>query len=81
MAKQRLRVVYDGPGIDTELDEAIEKALAPLGYKRWASGYDLVDDERDLAFEREPVYHGNVKSDSQDSYRAGVWGSGQCPTG
>ena len=56
--RQQLRVIYggagDGPEIDAELDGALEKALAQIGFKRWASGYDLVPPfERDLSFERE----------------------------
>ena len=50
--RQELKVYYDGPEIDAELDEALEKALDPFGYERWASGYDLVNDKRDLAFDR-----------------------------
>lgn len=59
MAKQQLRVVYDGPEIDRALDDALRKALSELGFTCWASGYDLVDDERDLAFAREvkEVHH------------------------
>lgn len=59
MAKQRLKVVYDGPEIDRGLDDALRKLLGEFGFKCWASGYNLVDDERDLAFERETeeVHH------------------------
>ena len=53
MAKQQLKVVYDGPEIDRGLDDALRKALGELGFSCWASGYDLVDEERDLAFKRE----------------------------
>lgn len=49
--KQQLRVVYDGPP-DEELEKVLEQALSRLGFQRWASGYDLVDHERDLAFDR-----------------------------
>lgn len=63
--KQQLRVVYDGGQIDTELDDALEGALASLGFARWASGFDLVDNERDLAFQRE-VHH-PVQAESQES--------------
>jgi len=56
--KQELRVVYngpeDGPYINPELDQALEKVLAGFGYEQWASGCDLVPPfERDLAFQRE----------------------------
>jgi len=58
MAKQRLRVVYNGPEetpfIDEELDKAVEETLAKFGYERWASGCDMVPPfERDVAFEKE----------------------------
>lgn len=58
MAKQRLRVVYDGrdggPHIDVDLDNALEKTLFRFGFKMWASGCDMVPPfERDLTFERE----------------------------
>lgn len=58
MAKQRPRVVYDGlgdgPHIDVDLDNTLEKTLFRFGFRQWASGCDLVPPfERDLAFERE----------------------------
>lgn len=49
---QQLNVVYDGPDIDEALDDALRKVLAEFGWEWWASGYDLVDDERDLAFRK-----------------------------
>ena len=39
--------------IDVRLDQKIEMALKPFGFKRWASGYDLTTGERDLAFDDE----------------------------
>ena len=49
-----LKVIYKKKDkIDTALDQKIETALAPLGFKRWASGYDLTNGERDLAFDDE----------------------------
>ena len=45
-----LKVVYDGP-LDRELDERIEEAVNPLGWKRWASGFNRLDGKRDLAFD------------------------------
>ena len=55
--KQQLRVIYDGlgdgPHIDKELDKVLEEVLSRQGFKRWASGCDMVPPfERDLAFER-----------------------------
>lgn len=46
----KLKVFYDGP-LNVKLDEAIEEAVKPFNLKRWASGYNLIDDERDLAFD------------------------------
>ena len=49
----QLRVYYKTPKeIDVDLDKAIEKALKPFGFKRWASGFALVPKVRDLAFKR-----------------------------
>ena len=49
-----LKVVYKKQDrIDENLDQKIERALEPLGFKRWASGYDLTTGERDLAFDNE----------------------------
>lgn len=45
-----IRIYYDGE-INVELDIAIEDCLCNFGLTRWASGYDLTKDERDLAFE------------------------------
>jgi len=39
--------------IDENLDKKIEKVFAVLGFKRWASGYDLTTGVRDLAFNDE----------------------------
>lgn len=51
--KQELKVFYDSKDINTKLDKAIEDAIKPFGYKWWASGYNLVDHKRDLAFDKE----------------------------
>lgn len=40
------------PVIDTELDKAIEEALKPFGYERYASGADRTNGVRDLAFDK-----------------------------
>ena len=48
----RLQVIYRHTEVDSELDEQIEKFFKSIGFKRWASGYDLLSSERDLAFER-----------------------------
>jgi len=57
MAKQRLKVIYNGPEdapyINGALESALEEVLRKFGYERWASGCDMVPPfERDLAFER-----------------------------
>ena len=50
--KQTLKVYYDSEGVETILDKAIEEALKPFGYKMWASGYNLIEHKRDLAFDK-----------------------------
>ena len=48
-----LRIYYNiADGINTDLDEAIEQALKPFGYYRWASGCDRTNGDRDLAFDK-----------------------------
>jgi len=50
-----LTVIYDGT-VDVKVDKVIEKALKPLGFQRWASGFNLGSKKRDLAFEKkEPI--------------------------
>lgn len=46
-----LTVIYDGK-VDTKLDKQIEEALKPLGFRRWASGFNFCEGKRDLAFEK-----------------------------
>lgn len=50
MKDNQLTIYYKGK-LDPELDAAIEKLLEGWGYKRWASGYNLENGVRDLAFE------------------------------
>lgn len=45
-----LRVYYTG-NLDEELDNAIRDCLSKFNLTQWASGYDLVNNKRDLAFE------------------------------
>lgn len=53
LGKDELRIHYHVEGgIDAEVDKAIEEALKPLGWHRWASGTDLRTWVRDLAFDR-----------------------------
>lgn len=48
---ERLKIKYYSEDIDEHLDEKLERVLATIGFKRWASGHNLVN-ERDLCFER-----------------------------
>lgn len=48
----RLKVIYKHPEIDKELDEKITKFFESIDFRRWASGYDLLSFERDIAFEK-----------------------------
>jgi len=47
----RLDIVYTGT-IDEELDAAIIKFAAANKYSFRANGYSVIEDERDLSFER-----------------------------
>ena len=47
---RELKVFYKGE-LNVKLDEAVEKVLKTFGYRRWASGMNLVESVRDLAFE------------------------------
>ena len=49
---KNLRVIYESQEVEKEFDDAIEEFLETLGFKRWASGYNLEDQERDLAFDK-----------------------------
>ncbi len=51
-----LKVYYSGK-LNSELDDALEGVLSKFGLTRWASGYDLVNEVRDLAFECEQANH------------------------
>ena len=56
LKKGELKVFYVGSDWaenNQEIDKAIEKALEPFGFKRWASGYGTQDNIRDLAFHRD----------------------------
>ena len=46
-----LRIIYDGPP-DLKKDEDIEEAMKSHGWKRWASGMNIITNERDLAFDK-----------------------------
>lgn len=48
-ADDDLRVYYDG--FDPELDSVLIKVLKAAGWEWWASGYNHLTSQRDLAFE------------------------------
>jgi hypothetical protein len=47
--ENKLTIIYDGKP-DDEFEEAIEKFVKKFGWKWEGSGYDFVDDKRDLSF-------------------------------
>jgi hypothetical protein len=48
-----LRIFYRHPErIDIRLDKALENILKTLGYKWESSGFNLIDEVRDLAFNK-----------------------------
>ncbi len=47
-----LRIRYDG--FDAELDTALIKVLKSVGWEWWASGFNHLTSERDLAFDYVP---------------------------
>ena len=49
----QLKVYYwpENNQIHQNIDDAIEKALEPFGFERWASGYNLEENCRDLSFD------------------------------
>ena len=47
-----LRIYYDGGEINRELDDTLIALLVEVGLTCWASGFDLISGERELAFER-----------------------------
>ena len=54
MAKNELKVFYKrGKKVNIELDNKMTTFFEELGYRRWASGYNLIDNVRDLAFDKE----------------------------
>lgn len=52
MKRNNLKISYNNPPIDEELEEALEKALNKFGYSFYASGYDMIDRVRTLLFEK-----------------------------
>jgi len=54
MELEDIRITYVASGVLREFDEMMERTLKPLGFKRWASGYEFGKSKRDLAFSRIP---------------------------
>jgi len=47
-----ISIKYDSlKGIDRKLDNEIESFMKLMGYRRWASGFDVTQDVRDIAFD------------------------------
>ena len=47
----KINVYYSAENVVDSVDDAVAKALSKLGYTRYGSGYDLVKNVRDIAFE------------------------------
>ena len=73
MAKNELKVFYKrGKKVNIELDNKIITFFVKLGYRRWASGYNLIDNVRDLAFDKEvimPLKRGSSKKVISENIR------------
>lgn len=50
MQVTKLKITYNGGQVNIELDKAIEVAVKPFGYLRWASGYNIETGWRDIVF-------------------------------
>ena len=53
MKDGELKVFYENHVVNSELDKALEATMLEFGYKQWASGYNLIDGVRDLAFDKQ----------------------------
>lgn len=53
LKQNELRIYYrtETGDIDPDLDKALEDTLKKFGFRRWASGFEIATDIRDLAFE------------------------------
>jgi len=56
---RNIRVFYNGD-LNTDFDDAIRGVVEKFGLRQWASGYDLRENRRDLAFD---VPEGNDRTD------------------
>lgn len=52
MKDGEIEVYYKGP-LDKGIDQSIESCLEKLGYKMWASGYNLDEGVRVLNFDKD----------------------------
>lgn len=50
--KLNIKYEHSDCDIDPDVDEAIESSLKELGYEKWSSGFDLVDNYRELCFKK-----------------------------
>ena len=53
MEKGNLKIYYKDE-LNQELDKALEEALKPFGYERWASGMDA-EGIRDISFDKSNI--------------------------
>ena len=51
LGENEVRIFYSGK-LNPSLDGNIEKIMKAEGYELWASGFNLRDNVRDMAFER-----------------------------
>ena len=49
--KINISINYQADEIILEIDKEIERFMEYIGAKRWASGYNLIEKKRDLAFD------------------------------
>jgi len=52
LKENEFRIYYKIKGRLVNFEKELEKLLEKHEYKRWASGYDLIDGVRDLCFEK-----------------------------
>ena len=59
MRHGELKIYYEGRH-GRQLDDALIECLRQFGYKFWASGYDLEEGVRDLAFKQKSAQNEGV---------------------
>lgn len=57
MDNNRLKIEYKLAGgvLDAALEEDLREVLERHGWKRWAEGFDLTENVRDVAYEKTPL--------------------------